>query len=136
MDKFLSTGEMIDQLKVGGVAESEQMSSFDNFIYRVKKVKSGSIMNLDSNLVPTGHYTPLQGDIVNLKWRIQPNYVSFEEAMKALKEGKEVDLHIKGHVDMFINKTLYDKPIEELMVSGYSFKELIEGKWSIGNDNQ
>ena len=136
MSELLTTGQIIDRLKVGEVAESVEMASFDNFVYRVKKTESGSIMALDSNLKMTGHHIPMQGDIVNLKWRIQPNYVSFEKAMKALREGKKVELHIDGRSELYIEDYLDPDPINVFNLGDCTFKELIEGSWTIEGESQ
>lgn len=67
-------------------------------------------------------------------YEVEPEYKSFEEAMKALKDGKEVELHNDDGHEAFINRALWDEPIDELTISNFSFKDLLNGKWTIEKD--
>ena len=116
MSELLTTGQMIDQLKVGEIAESSRVESLDNFVYRVKKSKSGSIMTLAPDMKMTGHQIPMQGDIIDLKWRILPKFVTFEEAMQAGKEGKTIFYHIQGEKDEIAPKQLSEFRLSALSV--------------------
>ncbi|MFS0657415.1 hypothetical protein AB1L07_02155 [Niallia alba] len=58
-------------------------------------------------------------------------YVSFAEAMKSSKEGKIVRLYDK---DGYYNTVFkYEYPINENGIEYNSFKDLLEGKWTIEN---
>ena len=131
MSELLTTGQMIDQLKVGEIAESSRVESLDNFVYRVKKSKSGSIMTLAPDMKMTGHLIPMQGDIIDLKWRILPKFVTFEEAMQAGKEGKTVFYHTQGEKFEIAPKQLSEFRLSALSVHRHSLLELFEGKWSV-----
>jgi hypothetical protein len=78
MSEWLTTGEMIDRLKVGEVAVDEygtkiQLDELKGLVF----VSSG---NTVANIPP----------FLKRKWRILPRYVSFEEAMKAMRKGKTI----------------------------------------------
>ena len=130
MSEWLTTGEMVDRLKEGEVAEQ----LIGDFTYRVKKADTGSIMCLDSNGKIPGRHLSLEGSIVKGKWRILPNYVSFEEAMKALKEGENVYFHNSRNESrdkVLVTSGIFEREMESFAISEYSLRELIEGKWSI-----
>jgi len=63
---------------------------------------------------------------------VDPEFVSFEEAFRARKEGKKVLFHING-------LTYYlcpNKIIEKTWVTRYSLSELVEGIWLIEGGNR
>lgn len=76
--EWLTTGQMIDRLKVGEVAESK-----DGY-YAVRRTENRGIVFNDN--------VPLVVNIIALemRWRILPKYVSFICAMKAVKDGYTV----------------------------------------------
>jgi hypothetical protein len=82
-ERVYTTGQMIDQLKVGEVAEAVGIR------IKVAKNSMGGIGPVKN----PGDNTVLNGVVVGAKWRILPKYVSFEEAMSALKDGKTVYCH-------------------------------------------
>ncbi|MBT2601401.1 MULTISPECIES: hypothetical protein [unclassified Oceanobacillus] len=124
--ELLTTGQMIDQLKVGEVARNDNDS---NTIF-VKRAETGGIYKCFKDGT-TRESAFLVSAFVDSKWRILPNYVSFEDAMKALKDGKTVELHIDGKDDLVVQDYLDPDPIREFCVSNCTFKELLEGKWTI-----
>ena len=64
--------------------------------------------------------------------KVEPDYVSFDEAFKANSEGKRVLFHDCGSkFDLYP-----DAPIEKTWMGGYSLYTLYEGKWTIEGDNQ
>jgi hypothetical protein len=91
MSEWLTTGEMIDRLKVGEVAEAvsgmvkgwkvEKLPADENF---GERIVWRDVLGVDRNVIQ------LNENVINAKWRILPKYVSFEEAMKALMNGKTV----------------------------------------------
>jgi hypothetical protein len=88
MSEWLTTGQMIDRLKVGEVAIPD-----DEKYLAVKRTKDGFIwVDRDTHEQSKIHqdYFKIHCYTIRLKWRILPRYVSFEEAMKALMNGKTV----------------------------------------------
>ena len=88
MSEWLTTGEMIDRLKVGEVAIPD-----DEKYLAVKRGIGGFIwVNRHTFEKSEIHkdYFRIDRYTVGLKWRILPKYVSFDEAMKALMNGKTV----------------------------------------------
>jgi len=67
------------------------------------------------------------------KWRILPEYVSFDEAMKSLKEDKTVFYHINnGHcieVNNYTNVGIFEE-------GGITFKEMILGNWTVEGESK
>lgn len=85
MSEWLTTGQMIDRLKVGEIAEDKNGDKI--FIE-----KDGSLRTLPNHQIVTmSDYTMLS------KWRILPKYVTFSEAMKAIEEGKNVICHFEDY---------------------------------------
>jgi hypothetical protein len=117
MSEWLTTGQMIDRLKVGEVAEARPWDGMPIGKIRVTKTYDGAICFENSN-----DCLSLNQLNTSLQWRILPRYVSFEEAMKAFKEGKRVALYISGYKETF-------RLNEEL--DSLTLRDLIEGKWTI-----
>jgi hypothetical protein len=128
----LTTGQMIDQIKVG--QKAKVVSSFmKNWIaekiYDEKHLceRIVWITNLENR--PTHERDlRLNSNVLESKWSILPQYVTFEEAMKALKEGKSAWFHLKENERLSVNKggcmSWFDR---------CTWEELLEGKWSIEN---
>ena len=93
MSEWLTTGEMIDKLKPGEVAESKPTEWCGTPVgsFRVIKTQNGAICFDDSD-----DYMPLNEFNMRLQWRILPRYVTFDRAMKALAEGKTVWAWVDG----------------------------------------
>lgn len=88
MSEWLTTGEMIDRLRIGEVAIPD-----DKKYLAVKRGLGGFIwVNRHTFEKSEIHkdYFRIDRYTVGLKWRILPKYVSFDEAMKALMNGKTV----------------------------------------------
>ncbi|MFS0643866.1 hypothetical protein [Siminovitchia sp. 179-K 8D1 HS] len=123
--EWLTTGEMIDKLQVGEVAES---SNHD----KVTKSKDGGICFTSSgmNLILNTHFT-------NLRWRILPNFVSFEEAMKAIVKGKKVKFHIDNGKNFEIDHfSVGVMRIDATPLGKFSLQTLYNGKWAIEGDSE
>lgn len=90
-NEWLTTGQMIDRLKIGQVAKNNNTS------FLVKRTQSGyRYVNKNYEVDRTQGlegYLILNGIVEDYKWRILPNYVSFDESMKAFTEGKTVIAH-------------------------------------------
>jgi hypothetical protein len=129
MSEWLTTGEMIDRLKVGEEAETHP----DDVYVRVKRFENGIyrmyVVGGESTGIVEGDEGPLRlNDMyINLRWRILPRYVSFEEAMKALADGKKVSVLIEGNkIPLVIEKDSFVR-----FFSGRKWIDLINGKWTI-----
>ncbi|WP_106494913.1 hypothetical protein [Lentibacillus sp. Marseille-P4043] len=131
MNEWLTTGQMIDRLKVGGVAVGD--ASELGIEVKVFKDKTGHIKLCDSE----GLMMLSAGFVDSVQWRILPNHVSFEEAMRAYKKGKVVNFYYEGIHTAVINPEFYDKEsLDELLLSDFTLKELLEGKWTIEGGDQ
>lgn len=118
MTKFLTTGQMIDTLKVGEIAETEEG-------YKVIRNKNQSIVYINKD-PKCGQFLAMDLTTHRLKWTILPNYVSFDEAMNALKEGKNLkfyfsQLHVDRDIPIYLNKDVY--------LASINFTQLFNGKW-------
>jgi hypothetical protein len=119
MSEWLTTGQMIDQLKDGEVAESidgEYEAYWHNGLLEFRD-RHGDVQE-----------TIIKSD-QKRKWRILPKYVSFEEAYEAGKQGKVVNFHYKDGMVHRIEH--FDDSLDENGLSCYCLRELIEGDWSI-----
>jgi RsfA family transcription factor len=116
--EWLTTGQMIDRLKAGEVAES----NFNG--YQIEKSPMGGIGPVEDperNII-------LNYIHVNAKWRILPKFVTFEEAIQALKEGKTVTYH-DDHKEQYSFDLQADWTLDE--VSIYTFNDLFKSRWTI-----
>lgn len=118
---MLSTGEMIDSLRVGETAVSDRGG------YKVF-YDGGALFYDDGIGKPSRFFIDLEDK--NRKWRIVPQYVTFEEAMEALKEGKKVNYY-----DQEGNYLGYIIPTTSLRTITGSFERLFDYKWSVEDDS-
>lgn len=91
MSELLTTGQMIDRLKPGEVAECVNAESEKLESKRVKINDSGNLQYLDGYGFIVTEFMRTKA-----KWRILPRYVAFDQAMKALAEGKTVWAWVDG----------------------------------------
>ena len=132
MSELLTTGEMVDRLKVGEVAEC-----IEKGITEVIRDNDG-IWWYDKPSGIKKSYMTLLSRNLDYKWSILPNYVSFEEAKKALKEGKTVHCHPNWNEKLSYeinpidaeNAALRYLQIKEEGLMGIVF----ESKWTIEED--
>lgn len=126
MSELLTTGQMIDRLKVGESAINNML-----VVHKVTKLNNGDIVRIDvendRDILPFN----LCYAVIKSKWRILPNYVSFEEAMKAYKEGKVIRSHLPMTNDVENIKTysITEDDFFDIMI-----ERITEGKWSIVGD--
>lgn len=122
MSELLTTGQLIDQLKVGQKARA--FTPDGNEIPRMKVVKNDahSIM-----VVEPWEVLRANGFTLGTKWKLEPQYVTFEEAMRTLKDAGKVYFHDED----WKGRIFYDQWIEDSEVHGYTFAQLINGKWTI-----
>ncbi|MDO6451735.1 hypothetical protein [Oceanobacillus profundus] len=126
MSELLTTGQVIDRLKRGEVDES-----CDG--HTIARCAHGEIVMVDENNHLYASNVVLVEPFLKTKWRILPNYVSFEEAMKALKGGKKVVLEEHEDGDRWAFKP--DEYKDNYSLEGFSLQELFEGKWTIEEEN-
>lgn len=131
--ELLTTGQMIDSLKVGEIAECVNAPSISGMkkdaSYQVEKVESGHIKWCDGQR----EVLRLAKFIVDeANWRIIPKYVSFEEAKKAYEDGKDIRCHYINKngekINFLTNNELTWKDTLQLMPIGmiFTFKWTIE----------
>lgn len=120
MGEWLTTGEMIDNLKDDEIAKSmdgEYEAYWHNGLLKFRD-KHGDVQE---RIIKSDQ---------ERKWRIIPPYVSIEEAIQALKEGKEVEFHtMEGDRISFSKDSTLVFHYLNLKVS--NFGELLENRWII-----
>lgn len=136
MSNWLTTGQMIDQLKVGEVAELEEdkciPTKFGPSYRHLTKLEDGDIKWCKSDgSIPSS--TPLQihGHVITWKWRILPKFVSFDEAIKAYENGLLIESYLGNSEEPWAG---YSK--KATMEQTITFKEILEGKWLIKEDEE
>lgn len=128
MTEWLTTGQMIDRLKVGEVAEGK------NNGWKVK-------YNRKLDLIIVENVEDVEGDrfltnavwVESDKWRIFPKYVSFEEAVQAVRDGKTPYLHVDGKKIAFFQKTNFQS-INTAWNLYLTLGDLLNGEWTIEED--
>lgn len=119
MTEWLTIGQVIDRLKVGEVAESSQGDTlfWDDDTEDLVIVSSIG-----------REYLTLEQSMTTIKWRIKPNYVSFEEALQAYKNGDTITCY---HGKDFDGKTF----VESFSIRGSNdeldMDMIVNGKWVI-----
>jgi hypothetical protein len=126
MSEWLTTGEMIDRLKVGEVAVNQDG-------WKVTFGRKGDLLYFHESQEPDeeNKFTMSLMFLKKDRWRILPRYVSFEEAYEAGKQGKVINFHYEDGVVHKIEH--FDDSLDENGLSCYCLRELIEGDWSIEN---
>lgn len=134
MSEWLTTGEMIDRLKVGEVAESKESAGLRvkysgiGFTY----VNEEGVIDRDKGI--NGHFFINGYYIKSLKWRILPNYVSFDKAKEYVLNGGHATFHPeKGNpIRISKNHSIYGMYVQE----NAKIQELFEGKWTIEGEDE
>jgi len=125
--EWLTTGQMIDGLKVGEIAEG--IGEFGNLGKRKVEVintANDGIRFLHEN--GEGKAIRISETLLKLKWRILPNFVSFIEAMNALSQGKTVTYH-DNHKEGYTFDLKAEWSLEE--AAGYTLNDLFKSRWTI-----
>ncbi|UAT29453.1 hypothetical protein K7T73_12670 [Bacillus badius] len=120
MSEWLTTGQMIDQLQVGERVEAEDGSI-------AEKLADGEIRWVDNGCVTVR----MSAQNINSRWRILPQYVSFEEAIKARKEGKGIKLHRKNETTYISSGS--SMKLKDGWLAHLTLDDLIKGDWTIEN---
>lgn len=126
--ELLTTGQMIDQLKVGEVAQLKNIySEINQLLYRnVTKIENGDICwAREDGLVDKNVPLILYGHTVNWEWNILLNYVSFEDAKKAFIDGKNIALRDSN------GDILHLFELDSEVMIQLTFNDFIHGKWTI-----
>ena len=126
MEKLLTTGQMIDQLKRGEVAENLEG-------YKVTYGRKGDLLlyNDNKDLEAEGDckFSTNYEWIKNDKWKILRNYVSFNVAYQSLKTGNIVRFHGEDGIRYDIED--FEVAISDYGIGDYSLEDLVEGKWEV-----
>lgn len=123
MDEFLTTGQMIDQLKPGEIAEAVKGTCNG---CKVKKTEVNEIIPHNYS----GNFMELTTFAMNTMWRITPEFVSFNEAIEAYQEGKEIESYLHDLDNRFAD---YSNCIRNANEQEISIDEILNGKWLIKN---
>lgn len=122
MTEWLTTGQMIDRLKVGEIAESDNPHPGDK---KFAKISAGGLYYIEKGTRERFPFHVID-HYKTVKWRILPNYVSFDEAKTALEEGKKVKFQTpNGHWLEIENDT---------RIKGFSFDDFFSANWIIEDD--
>lgn len=124
VSKILTTGQMIDQLKVGEIAEG-----VEGFFRKTQLTMTDCNEIVFVNHTDSTHnFFKINSFTHKAKWIINPQYVTFEEAVEAMKNRKVVRIHITSGVSKEVTAT--DNMIE-MGLGDYGFYTFIKSKWSI-----
>jgi hypothetical protein len=130
MSEWLTTGQMIDEiykLDPFVVYESEDGN-------KVAQNASGELKYCDEK-GNTKYGSVLLQDVIFCKWKLLPNYVSFEEAMKALSDEKTVRYHYQlGGKNTYLRLSIETKP--SYFNNETYWDDLVNGNWTIEADTQ
>lgn len=125
LSKLLTTGQMIDQLKVGEIAEG-----VEGFFRKTQLTMTdyNEIVFVNHKDSTHNKFFKINSFTHKAKWIINPQYVTFEEAIEAMKEGKKVRIHITSGVtkDVTIGDNMIGMGLGE-----YGFYTFLKSKWSI-----
>ena len=131
---MLSTGEMIDSLRSGEIAESACGSQRVKYSDPLRMVYVNEDGSIDHGKGVNGYFHVFNDYIKKMKWRILPQYVTFEEAKKAYEEGKTIKCEYPGKFDGVIYCETFNKREPE-DVEALSMYMITEGKWSVEDDS-
>lgn len=126
MTEWLTTGQMIDRLKVGEVAEAfyPKKNGEMERLFKITR-KANDLKNLTND---TG-IVIFDNTFMSCKWRIlNQDFVTFETALDALKAGKVVTYH-DDHDEGYTFDLKIDWGLEEAAI--YSLADLLKPRWTI-----
>lgn len=140
MTELLTTGEMIDRLKFGEVAETlnkDLKAYWITDVERNTKILQFGVSHENYNN-EVAEYIQIEDQ--ERQWRILPNYVSFAQAMKAVEEGKDVHCQYNGEsiaIKSFNNKVNAVCFNNHCVAGGgaeIKIAWIVSGKWTIEGD--
>jgi hypothetical protein len=128
--ELLTTGQVIDRLKVGEFAEIVETPS--PFVVGYRIYFDGTYYWWEDKSAKDRFY--LNHLSVKLKWKIIPKtlgFVTFEEAMKAVKEGIGATYHFEddGYGGTF--DLIAEYQLDELAAYSVTFADLFKSRWTI-----
>lgn len=132
----LSTGQMIEQLRVGDEAEYKYSDKMVDYHLIVQKLASGAIVVVKNgdHKAYIGQELVLNAKVMSYTWTLYSKYVSFYEAMKAHEqEKKTITYHQSDELKYTFVHELVTGQFEGLSNDNLCLYELIEGKWTIDN---
>jgi hypothetical protein len=130
----LSTGQMIDQLKVGDEAVYQQSDKQNELLLVVSKKPSGAIVIAKNgeHREYIGQELILNARVMSYAWTIYRPIVSFYDAMKSHeKEKKTITYHHDEEQKYTFKHELTTDQFNGLYHDSLCLYELIEGKWTI-----
>jgi hypothetical protein len=120
--EWLTTGQMIDRLKVGEIAESK---AWETWVIRVEH----AICECDEKGKPISRLK-VDNQILDTTWRILPKFVIFEEATQAYKNGKTITCYYPSVIDLKECSQSFSLDVTN-HAGDLSFHMIVNGKWSI-----
>jgi hypothetical protein len=120
----LTFGQVIDQLKVGGIATNIKG-------YAVKYDSNGTLVYFTEgeSVESEQKVVILSGLSQTDKWKIQPSYVSFSIAMTELENGEIIEFHKDEHRFRFKKENQFT--LLEMAQARLTFADLVDGKWLV-----
>ena len=122
MNNQLTTGQVIDRLKVEEVAVNQSG-------FKLKYGQKGDLLLFEGDEEPGGEdkFTLYYPFVENDRWSIIPKYVEFEEAMEGLKDGKVVTLHIRDVEHSFSQENYFQTFVDK----GITISDFCNGKYTV-----
>lgn len=118
----LTFGQVIDQLKVGEIATSDKMTT-------IKYNEDGVLVNFSEEHKVEQKVVILTGYSQTDKWKIQPSYVSFVEAMTELENGEIIEFHKDEYQFRFKKENQFT--LLEMAQAHLTIADLVDGKWLV-----
>lgn len=118
---LLTTGQMIDKLEQGLVAECINAPTTYEKSKQIMINSNAELEYLDGADFKITRFIRSKA-----QWRILPRYVEFEVAMKAFVDGKKIWCEYEGKKDWYSSVLCH-----EAREASPSFGEIRFGKWSI-----
>lgn len=131
MSSLLTTGEMIDLLDIGRTAKcvkGENLGAEVSYDYDYKGSRRLFVKNSKDH---SQKIFTISDYHKNSKWVFPPLFVSFQEAMEALSEGKIVYFHGLDGEDEPVKVIGRYLRINLTGLSIYSLDSLYYGKWTV-----
>ena len=129
MKEWLTTGQMIDQLKTGDIAEG--VEGFYKGT-KLEKTDCGEILYLNRDKSHSiNNFFELNCFTDKAKWRIIPKFITFGEAMIAHSNKRTVAYHHDQETKYIFEHSLEPNQFKELYEDSICLHELVNGNWTI-----
>lgn len=127
MSEWLTTGQMIDRLKVGEVAENDS--------HCIERNDKGYFYTDGKGSISPYEVTLSDGWFLKMKWKIRSKHITFEEALTAKEEGKTIILHFNGEKIYFHGGMNFKTMLQSFKnVDSLCFDDLLKGKWTVASE--